>query len=501
MRIMLRLPVIIPAALMLLVLLAATDAASVEITDPDIAIAVETRLIKDPGVPLNAVDVNTTEGIVTLTGTVNNILARDRAVKVAGLVKGVRSVVDRIKVEPPPISDRDIRDDIIRAFVFDPLSETWELEVEVEDGKVSLFGTVDSWAEKELVGRIAKGVRGVAELDNNIVVEHKSDRPDSEIREEIDRRLFWDALVTDYLIDVKVDDGKVTLNGTVGSTAERLQAHRDAWVAGVKSVDSTGLEVKWWGRKDNLREDRYALRSDDQIRQAVKDALLYDPRVSGFDIGVRVVNGRVTLFGTVDNLRAKRAAAIDARNTTGVWKVENLIKVRPGTPIDEEIADNILDTFLMDPYVERYEIDVSVFDGEAYLTGTVDSYFEKAHADYLAAGIYGVTEVNNRLRVDDGDVLTYNPYVDPWYTYDYDWYLYPHSIPVKSDREIREDISNEIFWSPFVDGADVTVSVDRGVATLTGRVDSWLEYSAAVENALEGGAVMVDNELELKTTP
>jgi len=39
--------------------------------------------------------------------------------------------------------------------------------------------------------------------------------------------------------------------------------------------------------------------------------------------------------------------------------------------------------------------------------------------------------------------------------------------------------------------------VDDGKATLTGQVDSWSEYDAAAQNALEGGAVVVDNELTI----
>jgi osmotically-inducible protein OsmY len=54
-----------------------------------------------------------------------------------------------------------------------------------------------------------------------------------------------------------------------------------------------------------------------------------------------------------------------------------------------------------------------------------------------------------------------------------------------------------LFWSPFVDSDDVTVSVEAGVATLTGSVDSLGEYNAARENAFEGGAITVINKLEL----
>jgi hypothetical protein len=55
---------------------------------------------------------------------------------------------------------------------------------------------------------------------------------------------------------------------------------------------------------------------------------LYDPRVISFNPEVNVTNGKVVLTGVVSNLKAKRAAEIDARNVVGVWKVENLLKVK-----------------------------------------------------------------------------------------------------------------------------------------------------------------------------
>jgi len=42
--------------------------------------------------------------------------------------------------------------------------------------------------------------------------------------------------------------------------------------------------------------------------------------------------------------------------------------------------------------------------------------------------------------------------------------------------------------------------VDDGTATLTGTVESWNEFWAAEENALEGGAVAVDNDLIVDIT-
>ena len=72
---------------------------------------------------------------------------------------------------------------------------------------------------------------------------------------------------------------------------------------------------------------------------------------------------------------------------------------------------------------------------------------------------------------------------------------YEHSWSWQPDWEIREDVKDELFWSPFVDEEQVSVTVDEGVVTLTGRVETWSERSSAEHNAWEGGAKDVRNKL------
>jgi osmotically-inducible protein OsmY len=205
------------------------------------------------------------------------------------------------------------------------------------------------------------------------------------------------------------------------------------------------------------------------------------------------------LRGTADNLKAKRAAAQDARNTVGVLNVKNRLKVRPGLDrSDAEIAESIRKALARNPYVEDYEITVEVDNNVASLYGTVDSYFEKGEADDVASQTKGVMDVENHLTVDYVDEpLVYNPYLDDDYLYDYDWYDYKPYNSYVVDRAIKDEIEDELWWSPFVDSDDVNVSVDNGVARLTGTVDSYSEMDAAVENAFEGGAVWVDNDLKV----
>jgi osmotically-inducible protein OsmY len=151
-----------------------------------------------------------------------------------------------------------------------------------------------------------------------------------------------------------------------------------------------------------------------------------------------------------------------------------------------------------DPYVERFEIAVTVVNGVAYLEGVVDSYFEKLHADTVAAGVKGVVGVENGLTVrDDHKPYTYDPYLEDAYVYDFDWYDYRPGFALTGDAAIKRSIESQLWWSPFVDSDDIEVTVDNGVATLEGTVESWGEYIVARENALQGGAPWVVNNISI----
>jgi osmotically-inducible protein OsmY len=467
---------LIPAAVAALALVAGpafAATANQELDDGDIMTAIEDDFLVDTTVPFHSVDVEVDRGVVTLSGTVDTILARQRAVELAQTIKGVRSVVDEIEVDPVPRSDDELRRDVEWALVNDPAADSYEITVSVDDGAVRLEGNVDSWQEKQLARRVAEGVRGVKEIDNQIAINVPPARPDVEMETEIRERLRWNAWVDDGLVTVMVEDGRAVLSGAVGSALERARAIGQAWVPGIEEVDASGLEVEWWAR-DEMRRDKYALKSDAQIRQAVKDALLFDPRVLSFNPDVKVDNGVVTLSGVVDNLEARRAAERDARNTVGVALVRNHLRVRPTSALsDEEITQRVQRAFHRDPVVDRFEVGVATFDREVSLSGAVDSWLERRHVEDVAARVPGVVEVQNNLRVrSDAGII--------------------------ADRILEEQIEDELFWSPFVDSDEINVAVDNGVATLTGTVDSWADYNWAAENAREGGAVSVRNNVKVR---
>ncbi len=476
-----------------------------ELNDKEIARAVSDALLLDAGVTAPLIDVAVTDGIVTLSGTVDNLLAKERGVRLAETVKGVRSIVDKMKIKAPERSDRQIFEDVQEVLLLDPVTESFQLGIGVEEGVVRLTGQVESWYERQLAGTVAKGVRGVVGVVNNVEVEYKQARSDEEIQAEIESLLKWDALVDHALIDVAVDNGKVTLTGTVGSAAEKRRAEQDTWVTGVEAVSTEGLVVASWARGQRFRASKYESKPDSAVIEAVEAALSIDPRVSAFDIDVEANDGLVTLSGEVDNLKAQRAASIDARNTIGVWSVRNRLKVRPGdAPSDARILENVYKAFKRDPYLNHKDIEIVVLNGRVGLSGEVNTYFQKAHADEEASAINGVVEVNNNIEVkDDYPVFTHDPYVDnDWLLDEYDWYAPSRDLGSRyTDWEVQRNIEDEIWWSPYVNSDEVAVEVTEGVATLTGTVDTWLERQRASKNAYEGGALLVRNKLKVRYGP
>lgn len=472
--------------------------AATDVSDSDIVTSVEQELMFDQAIPEQNIDVNSKDGIVILKGRVNNLLARERATRLAETVKGVRAVTNRIDVVPlRDYAPRVLHDAIADALFADAATESYEVRINVGDeGHVTLDGRVESWQERQLAGKVAKGVAGVTSLENNIAVSYEEPRADAEMEREIEEALRWNVLVDSAMIDVQVDQGKVTLSGTVGSAAEKHQASLTAWVNGVTQVNSKPLEVAKWARDPELRKAKYSDKSDPKVKQAIRAALRTDPRVAGQAVDVDVSEGFVTLQGKVDNIKAKQVAERDARNTVGVVGVTNLIKVRTEQPrSDDVIAARVRSALDANAHTEANEITVRVVDGSVYLDGEVDTVFEKATAEDLASRVAGVVHVRNAIAVQAPRAVSYDPYVDDMEIRDYPWYAVDRIFPKKRDHEIRKHVKDELFWSPFIDSDQVEVDVDAGVVTLQGEVDSWREYDVATENALEGGAVTVNNQL------
>jgi osmotically-inducible protein OsmY len=454
-----------------LALLTLNSGAEQSVHDYEITHALNRELIVDDEIAANNIDVMTKDGIVTLSGEIEHLLAKERAQQLAEATVGVRAIVNLIAVDPPAeYEDENVARRIRDAWRNDPATESYELDAQVDDGMATLTGTTSSYTEKFLSESVAKGVRGVKGITNRIEVLFDTDRMDADIEADVQARLDNDVRVDNGLINVSVEDSTVTLSGTVGSLQEKSQATYNAWVTGVRAVNAEALEIEWWARDTMRRSQRFMLRPDSEIEKAVTDALMMDPRVSSQHVALSVDEGTVVLKGSVDNLQAKKSAEQDAKNTVGVRRVDNLLKIRTPKLTNDALKKRAAETLVNDPYINRYDLNIDVYSGWIYLSGEVNTSFEKSHAEQLVNKIKGAIGVVNNI------------------VYNYKWRWRP-------DWEIREQIEEQLSWSPFVAAGDIKVTVDRGIATLTGRVTTWSERGEAEKNAYQGGAKDVINRL------
>ena len=124
----------------------------------------------------NFVDVSVKDGVATLNGETYNDVGRDSALALASSMPGVKDVVDNIKVSPVSGFDDRIRISALRAIYRDPVLGRYAsdpakpIRIVVDNGKLSLYGTVATAMDKQIAGMRANQVFGVFSVQNNLEV-------------------------------------------------------------------------------------------------------------------------------------------------------------------------------------------------------------------------------------------------------------------------------------------------------------------------------------------
>ena len=473
--------------------LAARAAAASGPTDAAITAAIETLLATKKGLGAHRIAVQTHEGLVRLTGFTDNLLARQRAEEIALAVRGVRGVTSTVAVRTNEVGDAELQRDVAGALADDPATNDYQVHCTVAGGVVTLAGLVQTWAEKQLVLRVLQGVRGVRAFTTDHLTIRGGEilNSDEEITTQVRELLDWDIRVNGALVEVHTCDHVVHLAGTVGTAAEKDRLVAIAYQTGAIRVDARDLFVAYWALGRNIRREKFAPKTDDAIACAVRDTLRFNPRVRASETLVQVLDGTVTLAGTVRTLRTKQDAEQDARHVVGVAHVHNLLKVRPERLVpDEDVCQNVAAALARDPYVGHGAVHVQVHGGQALLAGRVGTHFEQEQAGDVAAGVSGVVDVNNRLEVlgaaaEEG----FGPALPGE----------DKRNPATPDHALAERIRARYCWSASLHDQEVNVDVENGRATLTGTVDSWLDRKHAALAAHEAGARTVNNHLRVLT--
>ncbi len=220
-------------------------------------------------------------------------------------------------------------------------------------------------------------------------------KSDEQIHQEVLRELRWDSRVDDTEVGVEVDQGVVTLTGTVASYAKKLAAQAAAHrVTGVLDV-ANDIRVKVPGSEG---------RTDTEIAQAVRHALEWDVLVPDTRITSTVTDGWVTLEGRVDRLRERADAERTVRYLQGVRGVTNKLGVRPSTVQPERVREVIEEALercaAREAEREAERLQVLVSDGVVTLTGRVRSYEEKRAVLGAVSHAPGVHTVTEHLRIE-----------------------------------------------------------------------------------------------------
>lgn len=143
---------------------------SSERTDADIAANAVNSLERNVLVPKDRIKVTVNKGWVTLEGTVEWNFEKDAAENAVRFIPGVRGVSNLIEVKPR-VSPEELKQKIEDAFKRSAEVDANRVQVEVDGGKVTLRGTVRSWAERDAAAREAWAAPGVWSVENLITVQ------------------------------------------------------------------------------------------------------------------------------------------------------------------------------------------------------------------------------------------------------------------------------------------------------------------------------------------
>jgi hyperosmotically inducible protein len=166
----------VAAGAILLAAACATDRSAHErATDATITAKVKSRLAGDPDVPANAIDVDTRNGEVRLSGIVESERERAEAEAVARATEGVTRVINDIRVGErsvgQTVGDAAVTTRVKARLAADPDVDATDIDVDTDQGVVTLSGAVDNEKERSEALDLARNTPGVKGVRDRLTVQ------------------------------------------------------------------------------------------------------------------------------------------------------------------------------------------------------------------------------------------------------------------------------------------------------------------------------------------
>jgi osmotically-inducible protein OsmY len=211
-----------------------------------------------------------------------------------------------------------IRREVLDEFQWQSHLAGSRIGVAVDDGVVTLTGTVDSYAKKYAAQEAAHCIRGVTDVANQLEVKVAEEhaRSDTEVAHAVRHALEWDVMVPDSRIESSLNEGWVTLDGTVDLWREREDAEAAVrQLAGVRGVSN------------RIKVGPPSIAASDVCR-TIEQVLARRAHRETDAIDVRIHDGVVALDGEVRSWAEKRAILGAVAHARGVKGVDDRIRIR-----------------------------------------------------------------------------------------------------------------------------------------------------------------------------
>jgi osmotically-inducible protein OsmY len=246
--------------------------------------------------------------------------------KMAGSLLAVGVLGATLVAQTPPAAryDNQIQTKITQKL--DAKSQFRDVKSSVEDGIVTLTGTVNLYQRKLDAAKVARKMSSVQGVRNLITVAGPN-VPDAQLEEKLAQKLTYVRVGYDNTFDyfaLGVKDGVVTVEGEDRTGVGRDEALADiANMPGVKDVVA------------NISVEPVST-FDEGLRLRMARAIYRDPVLSKYAIDpaqpIRIIveNGHVTLYGIVDTTMDKTVAGLRAGQVFDVFSVENKLAVEKG---------------------------------------------------------------------------------------------------------------------------------------------------------------------------